>query len=272
MMIKKRYVFVIICSLLLFAGVAEGAATTATITITFTFKGGKTIGANQGGEVISFDDPKTKIIIPANTFKEDIAYFIESVSLSPTSTDEPKSAIVSYEIRAENPLTRDKIANLGASITVILHTTLAQLGTTGFDRLAVGFWNGLHWVPLGSRARLDGNDVYVESRTAHLSIYGIVTKKSREVGLTVAPNPFTPAASQYNIVYFTFNNEDNEEVELMIWDLTAALVRRITMPGGSSISWDGRNEYGEVCEGGVYIFQLKVGSRRAGKGTVILAK
>lgn len=268
-MIKKLEIFVIS---ILFLFVCMNILESATIAITFTFKGGKIIGANQGGEVTAAEDSKTKIIVPVNTFKEDRSYFIEQVSLPPTSTDEPKNAILAYEIRVENPVTRDKITNLGASITIILHTTLTQISSTSPNNLSIGFWNGLHWVPLGSKVTVDGNDVYVESRTTHLSIYGIVIKKTSDIGLKVAPNPFTPAASQYNIVYFTFNNENNEEVELMIWDLTAALVRRITMPGGNSISWDGRDEYGDICEGGVYIFQLKVGNSRIGKGTVILAK
>ena len=42
--------------------------------------------------------------------------------------------------------------------------------------------------------------------------------------------------------------------------------------GVNETSWDGKDEQGNIVEGGVYIYQIKVGTKVLHKGTVVVAR
>jgi len=93
-------------------------------------------------------------------------------------------------------------------------------------------------------------------------------------GIAVSNNPFTPNSSNpaFQRVTFTVYNPTNELIELKVYQPTGVLINTITVNGGSTISWDGTNSSGGVVEGGVYVYQIKVGGSVVGNGSVILAK
>jgi hypothetical protein len=93
-------------------------------------------------------------------------------------------------------------------------------------------------------------------------------------GIAVSNNPFTPNSSNpaFQRVTFTVYNPTNELIELKVYQPTGVLINTITVNGGSTISWDGTNSSGGVVEGGVYVYQIKVGGSVIGNGSVILAK
>ncbi len=72
------------------------------------------------------------------------------------------------------------------------------------------------------------------------------------------PNPFNPTTS------ITYALPQAVEVKLVIFDLQGRHVRTLVdqrQPAGSyAITWDGRNEQGEVIASGVYLYQLRAGS------------
>lgn len=238
------------------------------------------ISPDRGGDVSSPDDSLTKVIIPEKTLKN--TYYWEIKKANSVDINSSDKVVGVYEVKAseKSDMTNPKTI-LEGSISISIHTTIAELqgmdstitASNVRDKAKVAYWNKVRWLPLTSEVVLDSNniDVQVTSRTSHLSQYGITTvSKSGSVVINVSPNPFTPAASQYNIANFTFENTDNENVEIKIWDITGVQVKTI-VGYGSSISWDGKNDNGDNVEGGVYIYQIKVGNSRAGKGTVVVA-
>ena len=72
------------------------------------------------------------------------------------------------------------------------------------------------------------------------------------------PNPFNPSTT------ITYALPQAAEVELMIFDVMGrrvrTLVRQHQQAGRYAITWDGRNEQGEVIASGVYLYQLRAGS------------
>ena len=90
------------------------------------------------------------------------------------------------------------------------------------------------------------------------------------------PNPFTPLSpdKDFNQVVFPARaiEDASGEFTVLIYDIDGMLVKTLTaLPGETELTWDGRDETGEILESGVYVYQLQVGENFK-TGTVILAK
>ena len=90
------------------------------------------------------------------------------------------------------------------------------------------------------------------------------------------PNPFTPLSlnEDFNQVVFPARTLEDAsgEFTVLIYDIDGMLVKTLAaLPGETEVTWDGRNETGEVVESGVYIYQLQVGESFK-TGTLIVAK
>ncbi len=90
------------------------------------------------------------------------------------------------------------------------------------------------------------------------------------------PNPFTPLSpdTNFNQVVFPARaiEDASGEFTVLIYDIDGMLVKTLTaLPGETELTWDGRDETGEIVESGVYVYQLQVGENFK-TGTVILAK
>ena len=90
------------------------------------------------------------------------------------------------------------------------------------------------------------------------------------------PNPFTPLSpdTDFNQVVFPARaiEDASGEFTVLIYDIDGMLVKTLTaLPGETELTWDGRDETGEIVESGVYVYQLQVGESFK-TGTIILAK
>ena len=97
------------------------------------------------------------------------------------------------------------------------------------------------------------------------------------------PNPFTPLSpdKDFNQIVFparaiedaSGESEDaSGEFTVLIYDIDGMLVKTLTaLPDETELTWDGRDETGEIVESGVYVYQLQVGESFK-TGTVIVAK
>lgn len=229
------------------------------------------LNPDESGEILAYDDPLTKIIIEQNTTDKRTTYTIEKIFGLPEAASGIKSVVMGYEFTAKETDTgRD--AELKKPVTIVLHYDNSSGVISNPNNLAITYWDGLHWVPLTSNVTTSGVDITVRTKTKHLSIYGLAVKIGATV-LRVAPNPVTPKSSDstFNRVTFTVENTNGERVEVKIWDITGVLVRTIEDYGVSQVVWDCRNEYGDIVEGGVYIYQIKVGNSLAGRGTIVVA-
>lgn len=88
------------------------------------------------------------------------------------------------------------------------------------------------------------------------------------LGGYATPNPFLPATGQK--VFFNFRFQDPAAAAtIKIYNVRGRVVRTLKNP--SRPEWDGRNEAGHLCEGGVYLYQIESGGPRV-SGQVVLIK
>jgi Beta-propeller repeat len=81
-----------------------------------------------------------------------------------------------------------------------------------------------------------------------------------------SPNPFRPARGQR--IDFNFRLADpNTNYTIRILNMKGQLVRTLR----NVKEWDGKNENGRMCEGGLYIFQIQAAGERV-SGKVVLIK
>ena len=90
------------------------------------------------------------------------------------------------------------------------------------------------------------------------------------------PNPFTPLSlnEDFNQVVFPARTLEDAsgEFTVVIYDIDGMLVKTLAaLPGETELTWDGRDEAGEVVESGIYVYQLQVGESFK-TGTLIVAK
>ena len=90
------------------------------------------------------------------------------------------------------------------------------------------------------------------------------------------PNPFTPLSpdTDFNQVVFPARaiEDASGEFTVLIYDIDGMLVKTLmALPGETELTWDGRDETGEIVESGVYVYQLQVGENFK-TGTIIVAK
>ena len=91
------------------------------------------------------------------------------------------------------------------------------------------------------------------------------------------PNPFTPLSSDddFNKVVFPASalEDGSGEFTVLIYDIDGMLVKTLNPdgPDATKLTWDGRDEAGEIVESGIYVYQLQVGESFT-IGTLIVAK
>ncbi|WP_369793857.1 type IX secretion system sortase PorU [Mangrovimonas sp. TPBH4] len=119
-------------------------------------------------------------------------------------------------------------------------------------------------------------DVYNNSATSELQF--VVHDKDQELVINNVlnyPNPFV----DYTEFWFNHNSSDNLDVSIQIFTVSGKLVRTLNgqtnADGGCcnegasslsrSITWDGRDDFGEKIGKGVYVYKLKVRSNLLNK-------
>jgi len=84
------------------------------------------------------------------------------------------------------------------------------------------------------------------------------------------PNPFTPNLPTNNFVSFNLPL-DHGSGKLMLFDLKRFPVRNIGFNQGDTVGWDGKNDAGQVVQGGVYIYLLSVNGK-VHRGSITVLK
>lgn len=100
---------------------------------------------------------------------------------------------------------------------------------------------------------------------------------SAEVSIISYPNPFNP--NRPESVTIAYKMAQDVEVKVYIFDITGQLMRTITISssnrgpdGMSRVSWDGRSNFGDVVENGVYLVRIVAGGTTFAKTKVMVLK
>ncbi|MFA4966893.1 MAG: right-handed parallel beta-helix repeat-containing protein [Candidatus Margulisiibacteriota bacterium] len=141
-----------------------------------------------------------------------------------------------------------------------------------------GVWQGdISLSYVGNRTITITND-YI-SGTATFQIAVSVPPEVAEGGLSrFGPNPYSPLSGKDAIIWYWLNEE--KETTAFIFNMQGELIfKKISIagqPGGNaginSVSWNGRNSFGEILENGVYLLKIAQGSKVLYNGKIIILK
>jgi hypothetical protein len=257
-----------------------GTAVLTNISLNYTAVSKDYLPANQGGDVLADD------YAPTNRSK----FTVEPLSINKNMIftmvrDNTKTGCLkAYTLTAVEDAGGTQVNNLEKHVKISIEcistdgiNILESAGTIRLAdaaaKLAIGYYNGIRWVPLRSLVTVNGNSVIVSANTSHLSTYGLIASASSPIACTAAPNPFTPSSSNpmFNSAVFTFDNM-LDAAQLKIYDISGTKVRTISKDFTSSILWDGKNDNGKTMESGVYLYQVTAGGTSVGKGSIVIAK
>lgn len=134
-------------------------------------------------------------------------------------------------------------------------------------------------LPVKNRERYGQWKLELETSDASLTpeiqsvsfISGSITDTKEGKKISVGPNPFTPGYPPYDKVVFVVDNPGNKNVTLQMYNLESRLVFKRDFSPTETIYWDGRNSSGRNLQDGIYIYQVKIGSK-AYNGKVVLAR
>jgi hypothetical protein len=215
-----------------------------------------------------------KLEISENTFEKGVTIAVDSAITLPTTTqsiDEIKPTNVGVEITPS-----DSNLNYKKAMTLTLEYRDSDVIGINEEKLVVCYYKTRtnKWEVLPSTVDVVNNKV--TARIPHLSMFQVMEyfKQVSQSEVKVYPNPFTPTGSdsRFNQVTFKFENTNYEEVEIKIWDVTGRQVKVIKESGIAIVIWDGKDEWGNIVEAGVYVYQIKVGQGVVKKGTIVCAK
>lgn len=141
------------------------------------------------------------------------------------------------------------------------------------SELGLFWWDGFDWRLVGRSRNEDDNTV--SAKITHFSLYAIFPVSP------LSANDYRPKESIITPAtldtYNDFVNFDalTDEYEINIYDITGRLVKTIDEYSLSGTTWDGKDEYGNIVESGVYIYQFKAevdGKMELISGTIVVAK
>jgi len=160
----------------------------------------------------------------------------------------------------------------GRGNKVIRKANSVNNGTISF------FWfNGLKWVMVGGEDDNIAKKISLKTRRFGRYEVRYSYRGSKFILHTVYPKIFTPNGDGKNdIVEFQYENIEGYAVTGKIFDIKGRFISNLKIgPDSSSVSgsliWDGKDSKGNICESGVYIYELQAGGEIY-NGTVILAK
>ncbi|MCS7151209.1 MAG: gliding motility-associated C-terminal domain-containing protein [Endomicrobia bacterium] len=139
--------------------------------------------------------------------------------------------------------------------------------TVNEDKLCIYYWDGYEWRYIGGK--VDKQSKTVSTYISHFSIYALIpviytpTYKPKE-------KIITPATKDGINDVATFDGLSGKDVNINIFDITGRRVKTISVLEKGNI-WDGTDEYGNIVESGVYVYQFELDGKIY-SGSITVAK
>ncbi|MFC2061177.1 gliding motility-associated C-terminal domain-containing protein [Elusimicrobiota bacterium] len=139
--------------------------------------------------------------------------------------------------------------------------------------LGLFYWDGFDWRLISTDVDEDKNTV--TGKITQFSMLAVFPVKPLEADdYRPKEKIITPATRDSKNDFADFVALNNE-YEIEIYDVTGRLVKTITENNEGISDWDGTDEYGNIVESGVYIYQFEAevdGKKELISGTIVVAK
>jgi hypothetical protein len=132
------------------------------------------------------------------------------------------------------------------------------------------YYDGYDWRLIGGT--VDAVNNTVTFKTTHFSTYALFPTRLTADMYRPKERIITPALKDGYNDYAIFDGLNDEGSKIKIYDVLGRLVRTIS---DIPYEWDGKDEYGNIVENGVYIYQFKAdveGKKKLISGTIAVAK
>ena len=186
-----------------------------------------------------------------------------------------------YEIKVTRTDTGETIENYKFTETITLNFVITADASSRKtvqsynSKYAIYWHNGIEYINIGGETDDAGTKIYVNA--IYSGKYKLMSIIDSDFSYSVEPRKIITPNSRGSAVTETFKiryvNNTGEQVSAEIFDLTGAFVARMHQHDnqGEYLEWDGRQATGEYSKKGVYLYQIKAGSRLY-SGTVIIAR
>jgi len=154
--------------------------------------------------------------------------------------------------------------------------SVTSLDATAFSQ--EGIWSGMISLSnVGTRTLWVKNDYITSTATALIEV--VVPPEILSGGLSrFGPNPYDPTSGQPAVFWYWLN--ENKTTSIFIFDLQGSLLWKQTYIAGSqggrsgvnAITWDGKNNFGEILPNGIYFFRIVQGSKIIYKSKLIILR
>lgn len=136
------------------------------------------------------------------------------------------------------------------------------------QKSAIVGWDGFAWRRLGGANNFKKNTLTIKSKffnyLAIVPALPLSSEDRRPLEKTITPN----GDGINDEVFFSFGDL-SENIKVEIFDMSGHRVK--TIMSATSLTWDGRNDSGEIVESGVYIYQYRVDGKLT-SGLIAVAK
>lgn len=233
-----------------------------------------TIGAKGGVLVLpdgNADDGETSLNIPEGALGGDKEITITEMDPDDSSLPQGNPPAVS-----QRPISIYKFEPAGLTFNKLITMNLLYkdfdnngvIDGTNFkeENMRVMWWDGYEWRPFGTK--VDPVKNLAVSRTKHFSYYAVFPANPlTDDDYRAKEKIITPASIDTHNDFATFGMLGPDDV-VTIYDVNGNQVRKIS---GDDISWDGKDDYGDVVPSGIYIYQMRINGKII-SGTVVVAK
>jgi hypothetical protein len=140
------------------------------------------------------------------------------------------------------------------------------------NELGIFWWDGFDWRLIGGKVDTEKNTVTAQIN--HFSTYAIFPVKPLTADDYRPKERIITPATQGDFDFALFEGLSGE-YEIKIYDITGREVRTLDETSLTGSSWDGKDEYGNLVESGVYIYQFEAkveGKMELISGTIAVAK
>lgn len=193
-------------------------------------------------------DLGVNIIIPSGACSSDVSIQISEVLSLPSS---PPTGLWQA----------GKIIEITSNVTsFLLPLTITLPLYHGAKTPSVYYWTGSSWGQSGLLA-LSNTENSITFTTTHLTEF-VPFSSSFANQYIFGPNPYNPNKDEVSYFWYWLNFEKNTSI--YIADITGNLLYKKDFIAGTNgargginqVSWDGKNNYGEVLDNGVYIYKI----------------
>jgi gliding motility-associated-like protein len=201
-----------------------------------------------------------------------------TISILRNSAEENETILRSYSIHANDPAGEPVNFDFSGLASIYFNDPAPSSGAPGVSRapameiIPYGiFWhNGVEWAYLGGVKTNDEISCSV-SKPGNYQLRTV--KRTTEFAkLASWPKIITPNGDGINDDFnFTFDNPARNNVEGKIFDLQGCFITYMSLTGDSWIIWNGQNQNGSAVVPGIYLYQVKCGTK-VFNGTIVVAR